>query len=694
MYLFSTWAKLGLRTRLLVAIGFVLVVIGIVELLYHAQTQSAQYRQDMAHMLSTKLDVLQLAIQDHAIAGDRAAIEQTLRAGVKLSDVDFAEWRSNDAQSLRAENFESAKAPAWFQAYTGIASSVATRALSVGSRTYGELMLGMSGARWTNRLWLDFMQHLLTSAIEFALIFGVVAIVLGSGLGSLSSLLQMARRFRAGHYGERGQFTPGMAPEARNIVEAVNQTADHLAQILHAVQGASDAISICDLDGKAIFINHAFAQMFGLTLEEINAMGGTAAALNHPTLTQIACPLAKQGQGWSGRLEFDIRGKGKRTVFFRSGPAFNEKQALVGVLAIITDITEQLRSTRMNEWLVRILDDTLEEIYIFDAETLRFVRVNRGACANLGYTAEELHALRAFDLKPLMSREEFEAVIAPLRRGEAGHIQFKTIHQRKDGSTYPVEARLKLFQAATGQVFCGIVQDISTRQAVERELVQSRDALRKFSAHLQQAREEEKSKIAREIHDELGGTLTALKMDAYWLSSKLTTEQVALQQKTQTMLVSIDAAVHATRRIVTELRPTILDDLGLAAAMQWQAREFELRTGIACNIIFPSAEPVLDDTRAIALFRILQEALTNIAKHARAKEVAVCYESSDEAVTLIIRDDGCGISADAMSHADSHGIRGMMERAQYLNGEVRVTAGPSKGTVVSVCLPNAPRVES
>ena len=386
---------------------------------------------------------------------------------------------------------------------------------------------------------------------------------------------------------------------------------------------------------------------------------------------------------------------GRRVILETSGiPIFDAQGNYAGYRGVGRDITQRIQAEQISLQLGRILDDALEEIYIFDAETLRFVRVNRGARANLGYTEKELQALRAFDLKPQMTREGFEALIAPLRRGDAEHIQFKTMHQRKDGSSYPVEVRLQLFQAATGPVFCGIVQDITARQAAERELVRSRDALREFSAHLQQAREEEKSKIAREVHDELGGTLSALKMDAFCLLSNLPSEQEALQQKAQAMLVLIDSAVRATRRIVTELRPTILDDLGLVAAMQWQAREFELRTDITCILHSPPDEPALDEARAIVLFRILQEALTNIAKHARAQEVEVRYASGDEAVTLIIQDDGCGISLETMNNPGSHGIRGMLERARHLNGEVRVEPGSNKGTVVSVRLPRAPRIES
>ncbi|MHB1231343.1 MAG: PAS domain-containing sensor histidine kinase [Burkholderiales bacterium] len=379
---------------------------------------------------------------------------------------------------------------------------------------------------------------------------------------------------------------------------------------------------------------------------------------------------------------------GRRVILETNGlPVFDEQGNYCGYCGVDRDISKRFHAEQMSLQLGRIVDDALEEIFIFDAETLGFVRVNRGACTNLGYTQEELTALTPLDIKPLLNRDSFEALIAPLRRGDSEHIQFRTVHRRKNGSSYPVEVRLQLSQAARRPVFFAIVQDISVRQAAEHELVQSRDVLREFSAHLQQAREEEKSKIAREVHDELGNTLTALKMDTFWLASKLPPDLVALQQKTQAMLGLIDTAVQAMRRIVTELRPTILEDLGLSAAIQWQVREFELRTGIACILHCPLEESMLNEVQAIVLFRILQEALTNIAKHASAEKVEIDYESDNEAVTLKIQDDGRGILQAAMRNHASHGIRGMIERARHLNGEVRVEPGLHKGTVVSVRLP-------
>ena len=458
------------------------------------------------------------------------------------------------------------------------------------------------------------------------------------------------------------------------------------------VETTQDLFWEVDAEIRYTYLSPRIFEILGYRPEEI--LGKRPSDLMPPLeaerVTALIQEIAAQRASFTLLENVRLHKDGRRVVLETCGiPIFDAQGNYAGYRGVGRDITKRIQAEQISLQLGRILDDALEEIYTFDAETLRFVRSNRGARANLGYTPQELAALTPLDLKPLYTRDSFEALLAPLRRGDAEHIQFKTIHRRKDGSSYPVEVRLQLSQAATGRVFFAIIQDISARQAAERALVLSRDALRDFSAHLQQAREEEKAKIAREIHDELGGTLSALKMDAFWLLSKLSSGQEALRQKTQAMLVLIDTAVRATRRIVTELRPTILDDLGLVAAMQWQAREFELRTGIVCNLHLPPDEPALDEARAIVLFRILQEALTNIAKHARADEVEVRYENGDEAVTLIIQDDGCGISLETMNNPASHGIRGMQERAHYLNGVVRVEPRSNEGTIVSVRLPRA-----
>ena len=230
-------------------------------------------------------------------------------------------------------------------------------------------------------------------------------------------------------------------------------------------------------------------------------------------------------------------------------------------------------------------------------------------------------------------------------------------------------------------------QEIAERFRVEAELNRSQARLRDLASHLQFIREEERTQIAREIHDELGQALTALKMDVHWLGLRLPAEQPLLSDKTKSMARLIDATVQAVRRISSELRPKLLDDLGLSAAMEWQANEFSQRSGIPCDFRSEPEDIILDQARSTAVFRIFQETLTNIARHAEATEVEAVLKENDGRIELFVHDDGKGITPEQSSESTSLGIIGMRERVLSLAGELNLSGSPETGTTVQVSLP-------
>jgi len=213
--------------------------------------------------------------------------------------------------------------------------------------------------------------------------------------------------------------------------------------------------------------------------------------------------------------------------------------------------------------------------------------------------------------------------------------------------------------------------------------------LRDLSTHLQNVREEEKASIAREIHDDLGGTLTAIKMEIYWLARGLPAgkESAPLFGRIESMSQLLDNAVGVTRRVITELRPTILDDLGLLAAIEWHAAQFQKRTGIECRVNCIEDKGNLDRQRSIALFRIFQEALTNIARHSGASRVEVEFHHGDEEVALSISDNGCGLSEERTEASIPYGILGMYERVEQLGGKIKFDSPPGGGLKVAAVLP-------
>ncbi len=250
-----------------------------------------------------------------------------------------------------------------------------------------------------------------------------------------------------------------------------------------------------------------------------------------------------------------------------------------------------------------------------------------------------------------------------------------------------VEARTAELESANEQ----LQQEIVERKRAEEDLKQSQEQLRDLALHLQLIREEERSRIAREIHDELGQALTALKMDVHWLGLRLPTDQQVQMHKIKSMSGLIDTTVQAVRRISSELRPGLLDDLGLTAAIEWQAQEFCGRAGLRCDIRSEPEDIILDQARSIALFRIFQEALTNIARHAQANQVEVILEENTETVEMAIRDNGKGITAEQLAASKSFGIIGIRERVYSLGGELRISGAPHQGTIVHVSLPLGPK---
>jgi len=215
------------------------------------------------------------------------------------------------------------------------------------------------------------------------------------------------------------------------------------------------------------------------------------------------------------------------------------------------------------------------------------------------------------------------------------------------------------------------------------------EQLRALAGRLQSIREEERKRVAREIHDELGQALTAIKLDVSSLVREMPEDQRRQSTRTQTILMLVDETIRSVRRIATELRPGMLDDLGLVATLEWAGEEFGARTGTQCRLDLPSDDLVVDPDTAVAIFRIFQETLTNVARHANAKEVKARLAIEDGNLTLEVHDNGSGIPGEKLQKGRSLGILGMRERATLLGGNLSITGFPGKGTAVRVWIPQA-----
>jgi PAS domain S-box-containing protein len=340
----------------------------------------------------------------------------------------------------------------------------------------------------------------------------------------------------------------------------------------------------------------------------------------------------------------------------------------------------------------RIADATPNLLYLYDVIENRNVYINSRIKDILGYSPEEIKKMKSAFFKKL------------LHPGDASVIDslWKRFSTASEGDIIESEYRLKNYsgewrwfysrdivfkRTSDGllKLVLGISQDVTQRKLFEEELKSSRERLRRLLAHLQSVREDERTRISREIHDELGQALTALKMDLSWLIKRLGKEQKPILEKAHLMSKLIDMNIQTVKRISAELRPGLLDDLGLTAALEWQAEEFRKRTGIKCGVLIRPDDIELDRDLATAIFRIFQETLTNVVRHAKADKVRVSLKRNEDTLAFQVRDNGRGISERQISSPKSIGLIGMRERVHFFGGTMEITG--DKGTTVTVTIP-------
>jgi PAS domain S-box-containing protein len=328
-----------------------------------------------------------------------------------------------------------------------------------------------------------------------------------------------------------------------------------------------------------------------------------------------------------------------------------------------------------------------DAMIVIDPDDHTVLDANPRACQVYGYGRSQLVGM-SLDKIATEFRREKDHIEETLEDQHLHH--FETTHLRSDGSEIVFDVTASVLEREGRDAILSINRDVSERKRAEAALEQSREQLRKLADHLQTAREDERMAVARTIHDELGQMLTALAMDVTWVSRRIPPDAVEVHDKATSMLELIDSAVVTVRQLCTELRPPLLDDLGLAATVEWYTGDFASRTGIECRLKMNKPEFTLDRTRATALFRILQEALTNVSRHAATQLVEVDIGQEDETIVLSVRDKGQGIDDEQIVSSRSLGLLGMRERAAALGGELTVSSLADGGTEVVARVPVPP----
>ena len=313
----------------------------------------------------------------------------------------------------------------------------------------------------------------------------------------------------------------------------------------------------------------------------------------------------------------------------------------------------------------------------------------------LGYTAEELRRMSFAEFTHPDDAAKDWALAREVFEGQRDHYQIEKRFIRKDGRVLWGHLTASAIRDGNGgrQFGVGMLEDITERKQAEEQLRATSAQLRALMASLRSAREQEGIRIAREIHDELGSALTSLRWGLEEIDKTISAVEdqprmSALRDKIGMMVGLIDTTIHAVRRISSELRPPILDDLGLVAAIEWQTQQFQARTGILCRYDSSGEHLDLDQEQSTAIFRIFQEALTNVLRHAQATRVDVTLEEEEAELVLKIRDNGRGITAGEQGGPLALGLLGMRERAHLIRGRVDLTGIREQGTTVTLRVPH------
>ena len=391
----------------------------------------------------------------------------------------------------------------------------------------------------------------------------------------------------------------------------------------------------------------------------------------------------------SYQIEFRIIRPNKevRTILAQGQVYRDQQDKPIRMIGTVQDITERKQAEDELNKLSSAIQQSADCVIITDKDgVIEFV--NPAFEITTGFSKEEAigktpRILKSGEHDAKFYEELWETILS----GKVFRAVFT--NKRKNGELFWDDRTITPVKDNRGDITHLIAtgRDITERKKVEEEVYQSREQLRALTARLQSIREEEQTRISRELHDELGHLLTALKIDLVALSKDPLIKSKPQADDLQSMISLTDHSLQTVKRIATELRPGVLDHLGIGAAIEWQSKEFQSHTQIKCEVRLPEERIGLNKDKDIILFRILQESLTNVARHAQATNIVITLKMEKQSISMIVQDDGRGIEESEVVGMRSLGLLGMQERAHLVGGKLTITGEKGKGTTVSVSVP-------
>ncbi len=485
--------------------------------------------------------------------------------------------------------------------------------------------------------------------------------------------------------------------ERRRAEEELKRTKEYLENVIN---NSVDAIGIVNRHGRFLLWNRRAEEIYGYAFHELAGKTAFDLYADAQELDKMLTVLRRDGVVREYEILMKKRDGSVVPMDISISLLKDENGGTIGSVCVARDLSERKKAEmelkRAREELERrsrdlerqvrkrtreinsIIKYTPAIVYLKDKDA-RYKMINSRYEELFGIRNEEIQGKSDYDIFPPEVAEGFRARDLEILRDRRPWQGEETIPQKDGVHTY-LSVKFPLFDEQ-GEVsgLCGIATDIT-------ELKKAQEQMRRFSGSILASQEKERAAIARELHDELGQVLTALRMDAVWLHERVKDHDSKAAERAAAMCQLIDDTIDEVRALATRLRPGVLDDLGLIEALEWYTSEFKKRTGIACTFRHRNV-PRVENLVATAAYRIAQEALTNVARHSFASQVSVNLQVKGNLLTLTVADNGCGFDVRKMAESDCLGLAGMRERASLVGGSLEVQSQPGKGSRVCFKLP-------